>query len=132
MLKLDEAAVNEQFGRRLDIMSSNAVSRSADFPTIGFLALLRLPGLKLMRLLGHEGAELGMKIIFADKLVKQGGDVVQLVVQQLIEAVVGAIVQQYISISYPLTVGPLMFEYDETVFGTEVTVVTLVEWDWLR
>ncbi len=132
MFKLDEAAINEQFGFMIDVMSPHIASRSADFPRLGQLVLLRLPGLKLMRLLGHEGTEMGLKIIFADKLVGQGGDGVQLVAQQLVDAMVKGIIEKRSSTGYPLTVGPLMFEYAETVFGPEVTAVALVEWGWLR
>ncbi len=141
MFKLDEAALNEQFGRMIDTISSHIVSRSADFPIMGQLVLLRMPGLKLMRLLGHEGAEMGVKIIFTRKLLERGTeDALKLVVRQLVDAMGRGLIEKRDSVSYSLTVGPLVFEYAESaitdgarlILGTEVTAVALVEWGWLR
>ncbi len=143
MFKLDEATINEQFGRMLDIMNPHIASRSADFPVLGQLTLLRLPGLKLLPLLGYEEDELGLKIIFTHELLRRGGeDVIKLTTQQMVDAMVGGIIKLHHSIGCRLTVGPLMFEYDEGLvlavgeqpltYGVEVTIVTLIEWGFLR
>ncbi len=142
MFKLDEAAINEQFGRMLDIISPHIASRSADFPMLGQLTLLRLPGLKLLPLLGYEEVEIGATIIFTYELLRRGGeDAIKLTTQQLVDAIVREIIERHHSIVYHLTVGPLVFEYDEGLVlaageelkhGIEVTVVTLIEWGFLR
>jgi len=114
MFKLDEVAVNEQFGRMLDVMSPYIASRSATFPIIGQLALLRLPSLKLLPLLGYEEAEIGLEVIFTRELLRQGGeDAIKLVIQQLVDAMISGIIEQRHLIGHPLTVGPLMFEYEK-------------------
>ncbi len=143
MFKFDEAAINEQFGRMLDIMNPHIASRSADFPVLGQFTLLRLPGLKLLPLLGYEEDELGLKVIFGYELLRRGGeDVIKLTAQQLVDAMVRGIIKLRHSIGCRLTVGPLMFEYGEglvsaveeqlPIYGVEVVVVTLVEWGFMR
>ncbi len=143
MFKLDEAAINEQFGRMIDTISPHIALRSADFPVLGQLTLLRLPGLKLLPLLGYEEIELCAKTIFSHKLLKQGSeDAIRLVVQQFLDAMVRGIIERRHSIGYRLTVGPLMFEYTEDVavdytenqlaYGIEVVAVVLIEWSFLR
>ena len=140
MFKLDEAVLNEQFGRGLDTMPSSVVSRSADFPVIGFLALLRLPRLPLMQLLGHNQEEIGLKVIFTDKLLRQDDeDVIGLILRSIINNMLTGIMKKHFSTGRPLTVGPLLFEYqagitlvgDEYVDGVEVVVLTSIEWNTL-
>ncbi len=133
MFKFDEAAINEQFGRMLDIMNPHTASRSADFTVLGQLNLLRLSGLKLLPPLGYEEDELGLKVIFTHELLRRGGeDAIKLTAQQLVDALVSGIIKLHHSIGCRLTVGPLMFEYDEGLVSVEVTVVTLIEWGFLR
>ena len=144
MFKLDEAMVNEQFGRRLDIMPSNVMSRSVNFPVIGWLPLLRLPGLALIRLLGHEEAEIGMKVIFTDQILAQRNkDVREIIISKMIDVIVDGIMVQHHSVRHPLIVGPLMFEYVEgpvfvgveqgtIMMGVEVVALTLVKWNSLK
>lgn len=140
MFKLDEAALNAQFGHRLDAIPSNVASRSAIFPAIGFLALLRLPRLPLMQLLGYNQEELGLKVVFTDKILQQDDeDVIAIILRSIINSMVAGIVAKYCSIGHPLTVGPLSFEYevgevvviDQIMDGVEVTVFTLIEWNQL-
>lgn len=140
MLKLDEAALNDQFGRRLDALPSNVASRSAAFPVIGFLALLRLPKLPLMQLLGHNQEELGLKVVFTDQLLQQGDeDTIKLILRSIIDSMLAGIIRKCFSTGHSLIVGPLLFEYeadvtlveDEYVDGVEVTVFTSIEWNTL-
>ena len=135
MFKLDEAALNAQFGHRLDIMPSSIASRSADFPVIGFLALIRLFRLPLMQLLGHAETEAGLKVVFTDTIVRQRNeDVIAFILHQTIDAVMEWIVAQHNLTGCHLIVGPLAFEYNEIEIieaGTEVTITTLVKWNQL-
>ena len=133
MFKFDEAAINEQFGRMLDIMPSRMISRSTVFPVIRQLALLRLPGLKLLPLLGYEEIEFGLEVRFGHEFLKRASaDVIELTVQQFLSAMMRGIVEKSYSISHPLTVGPLIFEYIELVSETEILVTVLIEWGFLR
>lgn len=141
MFKLDEITINEQFGCRLDIMPSNVAARSVDFPKIGWLSLIRLPGLALLRLLGCEEAEMGFKVIFSNRLLEQRNkDTIKIIMQQAIDVITEYIVAQHYSIGHLLSVGPLMFEYAEGMviddlykgrltLGVEVVIVTLVKWN---
>ncbi len=139
MFKLDEAALNKQFGYRLDAIHPSIASRSAAFPVVGFLALLRLPKLPLMKLLGHNQEDLGLKAIFPDKILQQHNneDMLAIILRNIINGMLTGIVKKYFSIGHPLIVGPLSFEYDagmvfvgdEVVRGIEVTVFTSIEWN---
>lgn len=142
MFKLDEAALNERFGRQLDAQWVNAISRSAAFPVVGFLPLIRLPRLPLMQLLGHNQEEMGLKVIFTDKFLSQRSeDTIEIISHQIITRMLIGIMDKYFSIGRrPLTVDPLLFEYevgmvlveDQFVSGVEVTVLTSIEWNQLR
>ena len=133
MFTLDEAAINEQFGRMLGTMPSRMVSRSAVFPVMRQLALLRLPGLKLLPLLGYEEIEFGLEVQFNRAFLERASaDAIELVIQQFLDAMMRGIVDENQSIGYPLTVGSLMFEYIESVGGTEILVTVLIEWGFLR
>ncbi len=139
MFKLDEAALNKRFGYRLDNIHSSIASRSADFPVVGFLALLRLPKLPLMKLLDHNQEELGLKTIFPDEILRQHNeDVIEIILRNIIDAMLTSIVKKYFSIGHPLIVGPLSFEYEEGVVigvgdrlmnGVEIVVLTSIEWN---
>ena len=135
MFKLDEAALNKQFGHSIDVIHPSIASRSADFPAIGFLALLRLPRLPLMQLLGHSQEEIGFKVIFTDELLRQNNeDVIEIILRSMIDAVMEWIVAQHNLTGCHLIVGPLAFEYNEIEIieaGTEVTITTLVKWNFL-
>ncbi|KKN06397.1 hypothetical protein LCGC14_1077580 [marine sediment metagenome] len=133
MFKFDEAAINEQFGRMLDIMPSCMILRSAIFPVMGQLALLRLPSLKLLPLLGYEEIEFGLEVRFNRELLQRASvDFIELTIQQFLGAMMRGIVDKSYSIGRPLTVGPLMFEYIELADGTEIIVTVLIEWGFLR
>ena len=140
MFKLDEAALNRRFGHRLDAIHSSIVSRSAVFPVIGFLALLRLPRLPLMQLLGHSQEEIGLKVVFTDMLLQQNGeDIIEIMLRNIVNSIVTGIVKKYFSIGRPLIVGPLSFEYevgevlvgDQIMSGIEVVVLASIEWNQL-
>ena len=141
MFKFDEAAINERFGRMLDILPPHVVSRSIDFPVVEQLALLRLPGLKLLPLLGYEEIEFGLEVLFTREFLKQANTAaINLTVQQFLDAMVRGIVEKSHSIGRLLIVGPLVFEYTESeievegrlMHGTEIIVIVLIEWGFLR
>ena len=141
MFKLDENAVNTRFGHRLDMLSSSVASRSVGFPVVGHLTLLRLPKLKLLKLLGCEEAEIGLQLVLTNKLIRQKSEVsMAFVAQQAIDAIVEWILKQHALTGCSLTVGPLAFEYeeglvtdgDQLVNGVEVVIVTFIEWNKLR
>ena len=139
MFKLDEAALNKRFGYGLDAIHPSIASRSADFPVVGFLALLSLIKLSLMKLLGHNQEELGLKVIFTDKILRQHDeDVIEIILRSILDAMLTGIVKKYFSTGHSLTVGPLSFEYEEGLVigvgdqltsGVEVAVLTSVEWN---
>ncbi len=139
MFKLDEDALNKQFGYRLDAIHPSIASRSAAFPAIGFLALLRLPKLPLMQLLGHNQEELGLKVIFPDEILRQhhNEDMIAIILRNIINGMLIGIIKKYFSIGHPLIVGPLSFEYevgevivgDQIMSGVEVVVVTSIKWN---
>jgi len=117
----------------LDIMPSCMILRSAIFPVMGQLALLRLPSLKLLPLLGYEEIEFGLEVRFNRELLQRASvDFIELTIQQFLGAMMRGIVDKSYSIGRPLTVGPLMFEYIELADGTEIIVTVLIEWGFLR
>ncbi|KKK94256.1 hypothetical protein LCGC14_2684680 [marine sediment metagenome] len=141
MFKLDEHEINRRFGCILDTIPSGIASRSAAFPTVGYLFLIRLPSLTLLRLLGHEESEIGLEVIFTDEILGwKNTDIIELITQQFIQAIISEITAQYFSIGHPLTIGPLMFEYaegtvevgDQIMTGTEVVVLTSIKWNSLK
>ncbi len=138
MFRFDEATLNERFGRGLDNMLPRVVSRGADFPAIGFLAPLRLLKLPLMKLLGHNQEEIGLKIRFSNKFLQQRTeDTIEVIVHQIITRMLLGIMDKCDSIRRPLIVGPLSFEYevgevlvgDQIMSGVEVVVVTSIKWN---
>ncbi len=138
MFRFDEATLNERFGHGLDTMPLSGISRSADFPALGFLALLRLLRLPLMQLLGHNQEEISLKVIFPDKLLQQGDeDVMEIIMRSVVSNMLAGIWRKCLSIGCPLTVGPLSFEYDAGIVlvgsrfvpGVEVVVTTPLEWN---
>ena len=140
MFKLDEAALNAQFGRRLDVLPLGVVSRSADFPAIGFLALIRLLRLPLMQLLGHHQEDISVQVIFTDQILQQNNaDVFAIILRYMLTDILASIAIKCFSTGCSLIVGPLSFEYnagmvfagDRYVDGVEVMVRTSIEWNQL-
>ncbi len=138
MFKLDEAALNRQFGYRLDALHPSIASRSAAFPAIGFLALLRLPKLPLMQLLGNNQEKLGWKVIFTDQILQQHDeDVIEIILRNIINTILSAIILKHLSTEHSLIVGPLSFDYeagevlvgDQIMSGVEVTILTSIKWN---
>ncbi len=139
MPKLDEAALNRQFGRQLDAQSVNAISRSAAFPVVGFLPLIWLPRLPLMQLLKHKQEVLALRVGFTNKLLRQRSEAAFGVIShQIITHMMVGIMDKYFSIGRrPLVVGPLLFEYEvdevlvegDLTSGVEIIVSTSIEWN---